>query len=55
MKINELNENGSRLKVYIRGYFYAIDLFRDFESKRELNDYMLNEFGVKPSQYTYCY
>lgn len=53
MKIAELNENGSRLKVRPQGDFYAFTLYQSFNSKKELTQYVKDFFGTTKYEYWY--
>lgn len=55
MKLPQLNNNNSRLHVYIKGSAYSYPLYVDFNTKKELDDYMLNMFYTKRNQYDYFY
>ena len=55
MKLPQLNENSNRLHVYIRGSIYAYPMYRDFGSKKELDEYVKNEFYATSKQYDYFY
>ena len=53
MKLPCEKANGSKLYVFVSGNVYANNIYKDFNSKAELDDYMLKMWGVKKHQYTY--
>lgn len=55
MKLPQLNENGSRLYIHIRGDVYSMSMYQDFNSVKELADHVKDEFGVNRSQFEYFY
>ena len=55
MKLPQINKNGSRLYILIYGDFYSMSLYRDFDSVRQLADYVKDAFGVRRSEFEYYY
>ena len=55
MRLPQLNKNGSRLHVYIKGSIYSYPLYQDFASMRDLVDYMQDEFYCKRKDFDYFY
>lgn len=55
MKLPQLNQNNSRLHVHIHGSCYSYPLYRDFNSMKDLCEYMKNEFYCKRSDFDYFY
>ena len=55
MKLPCEKPNGQKLYVFISGNVYANNIYEDFGSKKELDEYMLNQWGVKKHQYSYWY
>lgn len=55
MKLPQLNENGSRLHIHVQGDVYSMSMYQDFNSVKDLADYVRDEFGVNRSQFEYYY
>lgn len=55
MKLPQVNENGSRLHIHVQGYFYSMPMYQDFNSIKDLADYVRDEFGVNRPQFEYFY
>ena len=55
MKLPCEKPNGAKLMVFISGNVYASNIYKDFDSKKDLDEYMLTQWGVKKHQYSYWY
>ena len=51
MKLYQLNENGSRLHVHIKGDVYSCPIYKDFNSIKDLCD----DIGCKRKDLEYFY
>ena len=55
MRIPSINDNGSKLHVHLNNYFYSLTMYRDFNSKAELDEFVKSEYGCNKNQYEYYY
>ena len=56
MKLKQVNQNGNRLKILLQGDIYAIDLYQDFESVKDLKIFVADEFGkYYKTRFSYFY
>ena len=53
MKVPSTIKDGLKLHVAIKGYFYAITLYKDFKSIKELREYVKDNFGTNKFEYYY--
>lgn len=55
MKLPQINKNGSRLHILIYSDVYAMPLYKDFDSVKQLADYVEDNFGAKRLEFEYYY
>ena len=55
MRIPAINNNGSKLNIHFFDYLYSLTMYRDFNSKSELDKFIKSEYGYNRNQYEYYY
>lgn len=56
MKLSEINKNGNRLKIFLSGDVYAMDMYRSFNSVAELREWVVDNYGVYyKNRFSYWY
>lgn len=55
MKLPQLNNNNERLHIHLLGDVYSMPIYTDFSSKRELDEFVKQEYNINKNNYVYYY